>query len=186
MRYVSDRCLVCGSPDKTNTTCAISDFWFCSSEHYSQAVETYVPKEYKKGTSQFDDPRIRELWDEAGQNADDNYEEYIRLYNLDWTLEQYVYHCLDHTPYNQLVTQRKNSRDAAWEAARQKLTSRLESEARVQRDEKREKERMVREKEEEKERIVREKEEDRQRKLQQEEDEREAEEERWRPKPFEL
>lgn len=181
MRFVTDRCLSCGTPSKTEPHHTVSDFWFCSEDCYNREFYKYLPKEFAHGKTSFDDPEIGLIWEEVGEETYDSSVE---------SAEQALKRALANTPWERLRKEWHEHRDAAWQEAANQLHRRIQAEAKVQQVEQEEKLRLVREKEEEKERIAQEKEDEKERILREKEEERleeerlaqEAEEEKLEPR----
>jgi hypothetical protein len=151
MRFVTDRCIQCGTSvrptnlttnyqliDKTGTHSG-TDFWFCSEDHYQEALSKYIPKEFAIGRTTHDVPELKELFADLFAQFERrdlaSFDECPDLQNIymrgvkDWYEKQASY----------------NSK------AQGQLRDRLKSEANIQKNERDKKERTVREKEEAKE-----------------------------------
>ncbi|MGY3406132.1 flagellar biosynthesis GTPase FlhF [Bradyrhizobium sp. GM5.1] len=178
MRFSKDRCSSCGKPTSSRYK-TIGDFYFCSSKCYDDEVYKSVPKQFGQDKTYLDDPEISEIWHDTRERVDS--------FNLrDEIVEESFQRWLARSPFNQLKIDWICNRNDAVRRAQDKLEDLLEAETTYQRAE----EQRKTEEREEKDRTVREREEaklaEKQRKMDEEEADREAEEAKWRPKPFRL
>ncbi|MCW2114449.1 cell envelope integrity protein TolA [Bradyrhizobium elkanii] len=147
MKFVTDRCVQCGTPKRPNNlesrhqgwlddtgTFNGTEFWFCCDDHYQEAAEHYVPREWLWSRNFSDSAQFKEVFDSNFDEDDDDDEEkllrVIRRAADIWNTKQ---------------------RDI-YQDAYTKLAERLRAEASHQRAEQAEKDLVAREKEEERQR----------------------------------
>ena len=182
MRYIQDRCCVCGNPARPTslqTKYACFDltgkywdtwFWFCSEQCYERALDEYMPPRYAFSKDPLDDPDNRELIDNLWNPADGIHVEEAREY-----VKKHLWEWMD-------------IRDNHAIAAATKLYRRTMAEYHKQLAEKEEKERIEQEKLAEKQRVEQEKLAEKQRKLDADAEARwlaeEAQAQMLKPKPI--
>jgi hypothetical protein len=187
MRFQVERCLSCGTAVKPSDAKDMpdTDFWFCSSDCYANEILERMPEKlYGKYENIFPD------W---GGTEEDVYQERLRGLSLSiFSFKDWEYKRNAREYAKMIVQERKEwneQRSAAMQSAKQQIYELCVAEQRLldnkaaekqQREMKREVDKQTREAE----RQTREAER-KQRELEKEA-EREAEEDKWKPKPFKL
>ncbi len=178
MKYITDRCCQCGHPERKEPNLGIpdTDYWFCSMECHTAALNDNIPKQYHLGNLATDDPEYKagfsdtincDYWDERPGE----YEKQAKKWCAEWSAKQDGYISAGFQQFYK----------RAQAEARKQWSEQAEKDRKEQ-DKVSEKQRKEQEKLDEKRRILAEK----QRKLDEEKEALQKEEERWQPRPFKL